>query len=613
MKNYFILSLIIFCLSSLSRAQSYSPIVTAGYNLDAVAENTTALATTGGAIDGSGYVLYSNAYGIIVGGATTGLPNNGIISGVGRSYQLSTYSLTNVLYVQGLQSDTLLFTTPAFYPTLSMAGFATEGNATMNIKVRFTDGSSQSFSNITVEDWFSTIATNIILAGFDRVTRSTGTPNYNSTFPKMFYFDFNLSCANRLKQVAKIIVQNLSGNARLCMMAVSGGAPATYTANTSPVTCAGGNNGTASVTVIGGAPPFTYAWGTIPAQSSASVNLPAGITNYTVTDAAGCNYFSSVTINQVLMPTVPLVLNASQNPICAGNTVTLSTSGAVTYTWNNNSTSNTTTVSSTANAVYSVSGTTSLNCTVSGNITLSITPLPILTFTTIPPRLCLNASGIILNASPSGGSYSGAAIQFGQFFPNLAGPGTHTVSYMFTDLNSCTSEMTVTTTISSPTTIVGFAVNPSALCTTAANLTLIATPAGGTFSGTAVNGSVFSPAISGVGAFNITYTHTDANNCSASKVASVIVKACETSGVGIAENKKGVTCLLYPNPNNGSFTIVTDRDMAVLVINGLGQTVRTMDLEYSNAYTASVEDLEEGIYFLSTTEYSLQQQIIVTK
>lgn len=613
MKKHLLLAVISCSLSGFSWAQTYLPIATTGYNLDAVAENTTALATTGGVIDGSNYVLYSNAYGVFVGGATTGLPNNGLISSVGRSYQLSTYSLTNVLYVQALQSDTLLFTTPAFYPTLSMAGFATEGNALMNIKVRFTDGSSQNFTNITVDDWFSSTASNTILTGFDRVSRPTGTPSYNSTFPKMFYFDFNLTCVNRLKQVAKIIVQNLSGNARLCMMAVSGGASATYSVITSPLTCAGGNNGTASITVIGGVPPFTYAWGSIPAQTSASVNLPAGITNYTVTDASGCSYFSSVTINQSLIPTAPLVLNASQNPVCAGNTVTLSTSGAVTYTWNNNSPSNTITVSSTSNAAYSVSGTTSLNCTVTGNITLSVTALPILTFTTIPPRLCVNAAGIFLNASPSGGFYSGGAIQFGQFFPTLAGLGTHTVSYMFTDLNSCTSEMTVTTTISSPTTVVAFAVNPASLCTTASNLTLTATPAGGTFSGTAVSGSVFSPAISGPGTFNITYTHTDANNCSASKVASVIVKICATSGVGLAENKKGFTCELYPNPNNGSFTIVTDRDIVVLIINGLGQIVRTMKLEQSNEYTTSVEGLPEGIYFLNTTEYSLQKKIIITK
>ena len=60
MKNHFILIvLVLFSLLFKSGAQTFSPISTFGYNIDAVAENTTALATTGGAIDGSNFALYS--------------------------------------------------------------------------------------------------------------------------------------------------------------------------------------------------------------------------------------------------------------------------------------------------------------------------------------------------------------------------------------------------------------------------------------------------------------------------------------------------------------------------------------------------------------------------
>ena len=39
--------------------QAYSPIATTGYTLDAISENTTAVLTTGGTIDGSDYSLQS--------------------------------------------------------------------------------------------------------------------------------------------------------------------------------------------------------------------------------------------------------------------------------------------------------------------------------------------------------------------------------------------------------------------------------------------------------------------------------------------------------------------------------------------------------------------------
>ncbi|MES2681417.1 MAG: T9SS type A sorting domain-containing protein [Bacteroidota bacterium] len=612
MKKILILSFCICCAISSSLAQAYLPIPTTGYNFDAVAENTTAVSTTSGPIDGSNYVLYSVAYGLIVGGGTTyGLPNNGLIAAGTRTYQLQGYTGNNTLYLPAMQADTLLVTTPAPFPAVSLCAFATEGTGLMTVKLRFTDGTSQTFSSITLDDWFATAPTNTVITGIDRCNRPAGTPNYNGVNPRIFRIDLNLSCANRLKNLQKLIISNNGSNPRLCIMAVSGGISATYSVNTSPVTCAGGNNGSATLTVNNGVPPFTYSWSTTPIQSTAIVNLPAGVATYTVTDASTCAYTSTVNITQAIVPDPPLVIVASQNPVCTGATLTLTTSGASTYTWSNNTSGNSTSVTVNVNTLFSVVATTTANCTLTGNITVSTTPLPVITFTSIPTKLCLNAQGIPLTASPGGGNFNGQGISFGNFFPTLAGAGTQTISYTFTDPNGCTSVNVVTTTISTPTTVIAFAVTPATVCTSGPAIQLTATPPGGTYAGQGVVGSLLTPSLAGAGTFTVSYSFTDANNCSASKISSIIVKVCQF--VGINETTKSLNCELFPNPNNGSFIITTDTDLRLNIVNELGQTIRELDLNNNNEHSANVENLPAGIYFLSSAGRLLNQKIIVTR
>lgn len=80
-------------------------------------------------------------------------------------------------------------------------------------------------------------------------------------------------------------------------------------ANTSPITtsignvknvsCFGLSDGSATVQVGGGTPPYTYSWNSIPAQATATAtNLPAG--NYTVSifDNGGCTGSAVVSITQ---------------------------------------------------------------------------------------------------------------------------------------------------------------------------------------------------------------------------------------------------------------------------------------------------------------------------
>ncbi len=614
MKKILLLSLVIF--AGLGRAQSFSPIATTGYNLDAIAENTTAVLTTGGGVDGGGHVMYSFTYGQIYNPNCTGLPNSGLLVNGQRTYQLQPYTQNNTLYMTALQTNTLNLVTPAPYFIVSLAVFSTDGSATMNVTLKFTDGTTQSFNNLPVLDWY-TAATNTIVNGYDRATRSTGTPDYTTVNPNFYYTDLNLSCANRVKNLQNIIVNNLSSSAKICVMAASGSnQSATYSVTTSPVTCSGGNNGTATVSVSNGVPTFSYTWGTNPVINTGVVNsislLPVGVTNYTVTDGASCTYTSFVTIGQSIVAQPPLVVTASSGTVCSASTVTLNTSGASTYTWNNGNSSSTTTVLATVqSSVFSVVATTSANCTLNGSYSVTVIPPPAITFTSIPDKLCLNAGGIPLSASPAGGSYSGAGVSFNSFFPNLAGVGTQTISYSYTDQNGCNAVNTVTTVVSTPTTVIAFTITPSSVCVSSPSITLNATPAGGTFTGTGVSGSAFTPSVAGISTKTVTYTYTDANNCTASKKSVITVTACITD-TGIGELST-LNCLLYPNPNQGSFTIQTNSDMTLTLVNGIGQHLQTISLDQNNSHQVYLENLPVGIYFLKSDKGRVNQKIVVTK
>jgi len=69
--------------------------------------------------------------------------------------------------------------------------------------------------------------------------------------------------------------------------------------NQTNVTFPGGNNGTASVSVTGGTPGYTYSWNTVPVKTSASVSgLTAGTYKCNITDSKGCVVKATFIITQ---------------------------------------------------------------------------------------------------------------------------------------------------------------------------------------------------------------------------------------------------------------------------------------------------------------------------
>ncbi|MBS1595660.1 MAG: T9SS type A sorting domain-containing protein [Bacteroidetes bacterium] len=77
---------------------------------------------------------------------------------------------------------------------------------------------------------------------------------------------------------------------------------------------------------------------------------------------------------------------------------------------------------------------------VSDTITLTVNPLPVVTFTGYLDTLCNSDAPVELTGgSPSGGTYTGNGVRQGIFYPANTSTGNKTLTYTYTDNNGCTA------------------------------------------------------------------------------------------------------------------------------------------------------------------------------
>lgn len=207
-----------------------------------------------------------------------------------------------------------------------------------------------------------------------------------------------------------------------------------------PTICSGGQ---ASLNVSGAS---TYTWST-GSQSNQITVSPSSTSNYTVsgTSTAGC---VSAPYTATVFVTSSLSLQVNSATICAGGTATLTVSGASSYTWSNLQNSTSIFVSPSTGSSYTVFGSAPgcpLNATAIA--TVSVNPLPVLNFTLPASAFCETETIYLLNPQPAGGSLSGPGISGLQFSPTQAGTGIHTLTYLFTDSNSCSNSISQTLSV----------------------------------------------------------------------------------------------------------------------------------------------------------------------
>ncbi len=275
-----------------------------------------------------------------------------------------------------------------------------------------------------------------------------------------------------------------------------------------------------SVTLDAGNPGYGYAW----SDADTTQTTVVSTTNtYSVTVTNLVNHCSSADTINVIIDTIPVV-NLGPDTTQCGGTITLDAGNAgSTYLWSDNSSSETLVVS--ASGIYRVSVTNGNGCSATGSITVTINPIPVVTLS-LPTNVCITVPPFLLSGgSPLGGTYFEADTAIALFNPNWQGIGSHQITYVYTNIYSCTDSASGSIFVRPQPSVT--IVDLPYLCTTSSevNLNNYFTPGGGMYTGVGVSGSFFYPNLVPPGNDTIVDMYTDSFGCMDTSDLAVVIHA----------------------------------------------------------------------------------------
>ncbi len=372
--------------------------------------------------------------------------------------------------------------------------------------------------------------------------------------------------------------------------------PTVTASSTASTVCAG-----ASVTLTGGG-ATSYAWtaGVIDGVPF----TPVASLGYTVTgtDANGCTNTATISITLVPLPTVSSTANPSTS-VCTGSSVTLNGTGAATYVWTGGVTDGVSFVPA-STLTYTVTGTDANGCTNTATTTVTVNPLPTVTASSTASTVCAGSSVTLTGGGATSYAWTGGVTDGVAFNP----VSTVTYTVTGTDANGCTNTATTTVNVNPLPTVTAAASNLD-VCLSDPLVTLTGTPANGTWSGPGVTGSSFNPSVAGAGSQTVTYTFTDVNGCTNTASVTISVNVC--TGLADASLANGVN--IFPNPNNGSFTLSINAnvgDMTIEIVDMQGRVVSSStekNVQAGFSKQISMEKVSNGVYMLRLTTSSEQR------
>ena len=292
---------------------------------------------------------------------------------------------------------------------------------------------------------------------------------------------------------------------------VSGNAP--INAGPDVSICAGAS------TTLTGTGGNTYSWAPGGQTTAAITVTPATTTTYTLTGTDGNGCIGS---DQVVVTVNPLpIVNAGVDQIvCTGTSVTLTASGASTYSWNNGVTQGVA-FTPAATTTYTVTGTTAAGCTSTDQVVVTINPLPTVN-AGVDQTICIGASVTLTASGASTYSWNNGVNQGVAFAP--AATTTYTVTG--TSAAGCTNTDQVLVTVN-PLPMVNAGLDQTVCSGTA--VTLTATGASTyTWNNGVTQGVAFTPAAT----TTYTVTGTDGNGCTNTDQVVVTVNPLPTVNAG---------------------------------------------------------------------------------
>ncbi len=315
--------------------------------------------------------------------------------------------------------------------------------------------------------------------------------------------------------------------------------------------------------------------------------------------------------------TIPCQLNspvvnvsANSSTICAGQSVNLTATGANNYTWNTGATTATITDAPTSNMTYIATGTNTLtNCSASATKNITVRPTPVVSIVASNTAVCEGSSVNLVAIGATSYTWDNGT-NSGFQTVNPTTNTTYTVLGSYGNGNNCAGSTTQMITVNPLPNIT--ALNSPNVSCPGQNVTLSATGAN-TYQWIASSAYVQGNPVVVTPMTNTTYslTGTDANGCSKTISISQSVVSC----VGINERAATINGLsIYPNPNNGEFTIE--------LVNGQNKTVEVMDVtgrkllsqnSSSDQFNVNINNFANGVYYVKVSTNDAVEVLKIVK
>lgn len=296
----------------------------------------------------------------------------------------------------------------------------------------------------------------------------------------------------------------------------------TVTSSASPTIICQGS--TATLTA-GGA--LTYTWQPVNLSGASVTVAPLVTTIYTVTgtNVLGCTATSMV---QLVVNNPTITVSPLSSTLCAGQSATLSASGATSYTWNpGGATTSSIVVTPSVNTIYTL---TSVNapCVSTNTIPVAVSPTPALILSPTSSTICVGNSATLSVIGGTAYTWSPGAITGSVA---VVSPTTNT-NYTVTGTNSfgCSSTA-VSSVIVNPNPTITAVASPTNICSASATPVLLTATGGVTYTWSPVSSNsntlVVTPTVT------TTYSVAGSNSlgCVSSQTVSVLVSPTPTLNI----------------------------------------------------------------------------------
>jgi hypothetical protein len=353
----------------------------------------------------------------------------------------------------------------------------------------------------------------------------------------------------------------------------------TLTANSTTI-CTGGQ----ATLVASGAP--NYSWSTT--QTTSVINVsPGSTTVYTVQGING-SCISAKQVTVTIGTSLGIVPVASSSSLCTGSTITITASGASSYTWNPGNLNGSSVVVSPGNSItYTVNGT-AATCSGTASILITVNQSPTVVASAVNPTVCNPGPGTNLNASGAAnyvwnpGNIIGASVAI---LPAV----TTVYTVVGTSTAGCTDTETVQV-VANTSPIVNAVTSTPTICLGSVASVVAVGATNYTWQPGNITGG--SPAVSP--SVTTTYTVTgETGGCTHTRTLLISVFPC--TGIEALLNST-LSFNVYPNPFNDDLFVNASEVVKVSIYNSLGQIVKSETIVRQGKINTS--DMPAAVYFL---------------